>query len=80
MGYGTKFPTNLVESPNLWVIRGYGLLGLWVKRGSTVPLPVGFKFLTNYLSRLQLSALAVRPGLNTMTTTVDEDGSFAALL
>ncbi|TDL13940.1 hypothetical protein BD410DRAFT_734711, partial [Rickenella mellea] len=37
MGYGTQFPANQVGGrKNLWHIRGYGLCGVWVIRGSTV--------------------------------------------
>ena len=37
MGYGIKIPAHRVGGFKiLWGIRGYGLSGLWVKRGSTV--------------------------------------------
>ena len=37
MGYGIKIPAHQVGGfKMLWDIRGYGLSGLWVKRGSTV--------------------------------------------
>ncbi|KAF8549117.1 hypothetical protein OG21DRAFT_1421878 [Imleria badia] len=38
MGCGCKFPANqLGKSKKLWVIREYGLYGVWVTRESTVP-------------------------------------------
>ena len=41
MGYGMQFPANQVGGQlRLWVIRGYGLSGVWVMRGSTVLAPV----------------------------------------
>ena len=37
MGYGMQFPVNQVGGQlELWVLRGYGLLEVWVKRSSTV--------------------------------------------
>ena len=37
MGYGMQFPANQVSGQlKLWDIRGYGLWGVWVMRGSTV--------------------------------------------
>ena len=37
MGYGMQFPANQVGGQlELWVLRGYGLLEVWVKRSSTV--------------------------------------------
>ena len=37
MGYGMQFPTYQVGGRlELWDKRGYGLPGVWVKRGSTV--------------------------------------------
>ena len=37
MGYGSKSPAyQLGGLKNLWVLREYGLSGLWVKRASTV--------------------------------------------
>ena len=37
MGYGTQFPTHQTGGQiRLWVKRGYGLSGVWDKRGSTV--------------------------------------------
>jgi hypothetical protein len=37
MGYGLKIPTYQTGGyKTLWTIRGYGLYGLWVKRGLTV--------------------------------------------
>jgi hypothetical protein len=37
MGYGMQFPANQVGGwILLWDITGYGLSGVWVKRGSTV--------------------------------------------
>ena len=37
MGYGCKFPANeLGKSKNLWVVREYGLYGVWVTRELTV--------------------------------------------
>ena len=37
MGYGMQFPAHQVGGRiTLWGIRGYGLSGAWVKRGSTV--------------------------------------------
>jgi hypothetical protein len=37
MGYGMKFPANQVGGQLLAMgYRGYGLSGVWVKRGSTV--------------------------------------------
>ena len=37
MGYGMQFPAHQVGGQlGLWDIRGYGLSGVWVKRGSTV--------------------------------------------
>jgi hypothetical protein len=38
MGYGLEFPANRLGGLKiLWVIREYGLQGLWPKRESTVP-------------------------------------------
>ena len=37
MGYGMQFPANQLGGwLELWDLRGYGLSGIWVKRGSTV--------------------------------------------
>jgi len=37
MGYGLKIPAYRTGGyKTLWIIRGYGLYGLWVKRGLTV--------------------------------------------
>ncbi|KAF9476183.1 hypothetical protein BDN70DRAFT_812686 [Pholiota conissans] len=37
MGYGLQIPAHQAGgSIYLWVIRGYGLSGVWVMRGSTV--------------------------------------------
>jgi len=37
MGYGMQFPAHQVGGRiTLWDIRGYGISGAWVKRGSTV--------------------------------------------
>jgi hypothetical protein len=37
MGYGMQFPANQVGGwLKLWGVGGYGLLEVWVKRGSTV--------------------------------------------
>ena len=37
MGYGMQFPAHQVGGQlGLWDIRGYGLSGVWVKRGPTV--------------------------------------------
>ena len=37
MGYGLKIPAYQTGGyKTLWIIRGYGLYGLWVKRGLTV--------------------------------------------
>jgi hypothetical protein len=37
--YGMQFPANQVGGQlDLWVLRGYGLLEVWVKRSSTVIL------------------------------------------
>ena len=44
MGYGVQFPTHQVGGQlGLWDKRGYGLPGVWVKRGLTVigVVPVG---------------------------------------
>ena len=39
MGYGVQFPAHQVGGRlELWDKRGYGLPGVWVKRGSTVML------------------------------------------
>jgi hypothetical protein len=39
MGYGMQFPANQVGGQlRLWGIRGYGLSGVWVTRGSTVTI------------------------------------------
>ena len=36
-GYGMQFPANQAGGQlELWVLRGYGLLEVWVKRSSTV--------------------------------------------
>ncbi|KAH7871085.1 uncharacterized protein C8R40DRAFT_1055419, partial [Lentinula edodes] len=37
MGFAWHFPANKVGDPkNLWGIREYGFIGVWVKRESTV--------------------------------------------
>ncbi|KAJ3805220.1 hypothetical protein F5876DRAFT_52187 [Lentinula aff. lateritia] len=37
MGYAWHFPANEVGNPeNVWSIREYGFIGVWVKRESTV--------------------------------------------
>ena len=39
MGYGIQIPAHQTGGQiRLWVKRGYGLSGVWDKRGSTVPL------------------------------------------
>jgi hypothetical protein len=41
MGYGMQFPANQVGGQlRLWGIRGYGLSGVWVIRGSTVVIVI----------------------------------------
>ena len=58
MGSGMQFPAHQVGGQlELWDIRGYGLSGVWVKRGRTVYSPHGLPnpgFMPLYRPRCQV--------------------------
>ncbi|KAF9479400.1 hypothetical protein BDN70DRAFT_807063 [Pholiota conissans] len=52
MGYGLQIPAHQAGgSIYLWVIRGYGLSGVWVMRGSTVATVTNSRSYTSLMMR-----------------------------
>ena len=49
MGFYVKITVHQLGGPkNLWDMRGYGLSGVWVTRGSTVTTFIFFSFVIHY--------------------------------
>ncbi|KAJ4467287.1 hypothetical protein C8R41DRAFT_871448 [Lentinula lateritia] len=70
MGYAWHFPANEVSNPeNVWSIREYGFIGVWVKRESTVSMKLSFYELAMNALELLAEQAVVRTEGHVIPTT-----------